>query len=219
MFKRVIGATVTAVVALTTLTLATAAVAAPATSHAVLTTHKVGGPNVKKGAKLIAVLAKGSTAKFSSTGGHGNVTCRRSNFSDKVTKNPSKPGTAQLSLTHQSFAKCTTTFGGATGVKSVKLSHLPYKTSISDKPGNPVKVSNVSTTITLRTVVGTLSCTYKAKSVNGHASNKTQVISFSKQPFRLSSGSSACPKRGSFSASYGPVTDSSVSGHPHVFVN
>jgi hypothetical protein len=217
MFKRVIGATVTAVVALTTLTLATAAVAAPATSHAVLTTKKVGGPNVKTGAKLTATLTKGATAKFSSS--TGNVTCKKSNFSDKVTKNPAKPGTARLSLTHQSFAKCTTTFGGATGVKSVKLNKLPYKTSISDKSGNPVKVSNVSTTITLNTVVGTLSCTYKAKSVNGNASNKTQVISFSKQPFTLSSGSSACPKHGSFSASYGPVTDSSVSGHPHVFIN
>jgi hypothetical protein len=217
MFKRVIGATVTAVVALTTLTLATAAVAAPAARHDVLTTHKVGGPNVKVGAKLIATLAKGSTAKFTSS--NGNVTCRRSNFSDKVTKNPARPGTAQLSLTHQSFAKCSTTFGGATGVKSVKLNKLPYKTSISDKSGNPVKVSNVRTTITLNTVVGTLTCAYRAKSVNGHASNKTQVISFSKQPFTLTSGPRACPKHGSFSASYGPVIDSSVSGHPHVFVN
>jgi hypothetical protein len=218
MFKRVIGATVTAFVALTTLTLSTAAVAAPATSHDVLTTHKVGGPNVKVGAKLIASLAKGSKAKFTGSA-NKSVTCKKSSFTEKVTKNPAKPSTAHLSLTSQRFGNCSTTFQGATGVKSVKLTKLPYLSTISDRPGNPVKVFGVSTTITLRTVVGTLSCSYKAKHVEGHAANKTQVISFSKQPFTLTSGPSVCPKHGSFSASYGPVTDSSIRSHPHVFVN
>jgi hypothetical protein len=217
MFKRVIGATVTAVVALTTLMLATTAVAAPAASHDVLTTGKVDGTNVKAHAKLTANLAKGSKAQFKSS--DGSVTCKQSSFTDKVTKNPASPSTAHLSLTSQTFGKCSTTFGGATGVKSVTLNKLPYLTTISDRSGNPVKVFSVSTTITLNTVVGTLTCAYKAKHVEGGASDSTQVISFSKQAFSKSSGPTACPKTGSFSAAYGPVVDSSVSGHPHVFVS
>ena len=39
------------------------------------------------------------------------------------------------------------------------------------------------------------------------------------QTFKLSSGPRACPPKGTFSVSYGPVIDSSVSGSPHVFVN
>jgi len=217
MFKRVLGATLTAVAALTALATATAAVAAPAVTHHVLTINRVGGANVRVGAILKANLHSGSTVVFASSS--GKVVCKASLFAVKVTKNPAKPGTAVASLTAQTFSKCTTTFSGATGVKSVKLNHLPYKTTISDSTGFPVAVTGPTTTITLHTTVGTLSCTYHAKAAKGHASNTTQTITFSKQPFSKSSGPLTCPSKGTFSAAYGPVRDTSVMLSPHVFVN
>jgi hypothetical protein len=217
MFKRVLGATLTAVAAFTALTTATAAAAAPAVTHHVLTINKVGGANVKVGAILKANLHTGSTVVFASSS--GKVVCKVSVFTVKVTKNPAKPGTALASLTSQTFSKCTTTFSGATGVKSVKLNHLPYKTTISDSTGFPVAVSGPSTTITLHTTVGTLSCVYKATAAKGNASNTAQTITFSKRPFSKSSGPAACPRKGTFSAAYGPVRDTSVTNSPHVFVN
>lgn len=216
--KWVCSATVTAVLALTPLAMAVPAGAAPAVTHDVLTIRKVGGPNVKVGAVLKAGLITGAKAVFVASTG-GNVTCKASTFVVKVTKNPPKPGTANESLTSQTFSKCTTTISNARSVKSVKLNHLPYKATISDAAGFPVTVIGPNTTIALNTTLGLLTCTYKAAATKGHASNTTQVIAFSKQVFKLSSGPRACPPKGTFSVSYGPVIDSSVTGSPHVFVN
>jgi hypothetical protein len=81
-------------------------------------------------------------------------------------------------------------------------------------------VTGPNTTISLNTTLGgTLRCTYKAASTKGHADNTKQVIAFTKQVFKLSSGPLPCPKKGTFSVSYGPVIDSSVTCSPHVFVN
>jgi hypothetical protein len=193
--------------------------AASAATHSVLTISKVGGPNVKVGAILKASLAGTNKAVFS-TGTGKNVTCKKVTFTDKVTKNPAKPGTAMEKLTNQTFARCTEAgISGATGVKSVKLNKLPYTTTIKDSKGDPVTVFGTNTTITLNTSLGPLSCTYKAKTTTGHASNATQTISFSGQKFSLLSGPGECPKSGTFSAKFGPVRDTSVKGSPHVFVN
>src|SRR5262245_25476255 len=217
MLTRVFATTVTGVAALTAFAVAAPAEAAPAVVHHVLTIRKVGGPNVKKGAILKASLSTGAKAVFASSA--GNVTCKVSSFTVKVTNNPPKPGTATESLTRQTFGKCSTTISGATSVKSAKLTKLPYKTTISDKAGFPVTVTGPRTTITLNTILGTLSCSYKAASAKGHANNSKQTITFTKQPFSKSSGPAACPSKGSFSVSYGPVRDTSVTGSPHVFVN
>jgi len=219
MFSWVFRATMTAVVAFTTIALAIPAAASAAVTHHVLTINKVGGANVKVGAALKANLQTGTKAVFAA-GTAGHVVCKVSTFSVKVTKNPPKPGIADASLTAQTFSKCTTTISNTRSVKSVKLNHLPYKTTISDAAGLPVTVAAASTTITLNTTLGTLSCTYKSTtSTKGSASNKTQTITFTKQPFKLSSGPRACPRKGTFSAAYGPVLDKSVTGSPHVFVN
>jgi hypothetical protein len=45
------------------------------------------------------------------------------------------------------------------------------------------------------------------------------VNAFKNQVFTLSSGSAACPKKGRFSATFGPLKDTSVSGSLAVFVN
>ena len=206
-------AAATAMLAAAPLTAASAAV------HHVLTTGKVGGPNVAVGATVTAGLLTGTKATFFSPGTTTGVTCAASAATNKVTANPAAPGTAGESLTAETFAKCTTNIAGATSVKSVKVLNLPYATTISDATGFPVIVSKPTTKLTLGTVLGTLSCTYKAGSLKGHASNTGQKETFTNQKFTLSSGSSACPSAGSFSATFGPETDISVSGSPHVFVN
>ena len=60
---------------------------------------------------------------------------------------------------------------------------------------------------------------YGAVAVRGTASNVGQVNKFAGQPFTLTSGSGACPKKASFTATFGPFTNVSVPSHPHVFVN
>ncbi len=67
--------------------------------------------------------------------------------------------------------------------------------------------------------MGTLTCSYGAARLRGRADNAGSKIIFVGQLFRLTSGSAACPKGGSFSAAFGPVTNGSAPGHPHVFVN
>ena len=193
--------------------------AAFAATHDVLTTGKVGGPNVKVGALLQGGLKSGTKATFLTSKSAG-ISCKSVSFTDKVTKNPAKPGMATEQLTAQTYKKCSVSgIAGATGVKSVVLNSLPYKTTISDSRGYPVIVYGTTATLTLNTVLGPLSCQYKATKTNGKASNTGQTISFSKQAFKLKAGSSACPATGSFSATFGPVKDTSVMGSPHVFVN
>lgn len=192
--------------------------AAAATPH-VLTTTKVGGPNVAVGATLKASLKSGTKATFYEPGTTTGVSCSKSSFTSKVTKNPAAPGTATESLTAQTLSSCTTNITGATSVKSVKVLKLPYATTVSDAAGNPVTVSKPSTKLTLNTVIGVVSCTYGAASIKGKASNAGNLITFKNQAFTLSSGSSACPASGDFSAMFGPVKDTSASGSPAVFVN
>ena len=194
----------------------TVASAARAATHDVLTTGKVGGTNVKAGAIL---TANGSKITFA-TGGSSGIKCKKAQFTAKVTKNPKAKGTATESLTSQTFSKCSVHgISGATGVKSIVLNHRPYKTTIKDSAGDPVTVSKTNTTITINSSLGSLKCTYVAKTTTGHASNSSQTITFNKQKFKLQSGPSECPGSGTFSAKFGPVIDSSVHGSPHVFVN
>jgi len=195
------------------------------TAH-VLTTGKVGGTNVAVGDILKASLASGTTSTFfKSTTSTTGVKCSKSSFSAKVTANPVKPGTAKESLTSQTFSSCTSNVSGVTGVQSVKVGNLPYNATISDASGDPVKVSETSstkplkTTIVLNTVVGSITCVYTAKSVSGAASNTGNTVSFTNQKFTKSSGPSSCFSSGFFTAKYGPVTDSSMTGSPKVFVN
>jgi hypothetical protein len=202
-----------------------AVVALPATSASaaghVLTIKKTGGTAVKVGAVLKAHLVTGTSAVFSL--GTQKLTCKAAKFTATVKTNPVKPGTAKESLTAKSFSKCTTNVSGVT-VKSLKVKNLPYHVTVSDGSGLPVKVTGQSKTKPiLLTVTVTLNgnpitCSYKAASVKGAASNKGNKISFSKQKFTKSSG--ICPPpSANFTAAFGPVVDSSVTGSPKVFVN
>jgi hypothetical protein len=191
--------------------------AASAASHDVLTISKVGGPNVKVGAILQSGLKFGKTAVFAA--GSVKVTCKRVMFKDQVTKNPSRPGTAVEKLKSQTFSACSISgINGTKGPPTFKLNNLPYKTTVTSK--GLVTVYKSSTTISVGVLGGTLKCTYVAKTTKGTASNKSETITFTGQTFIKTSGpNSTCTHTAKFSATFGPVVDASVKGHPRVFVN
>jgi len=199
---------------------ATAAEAAPV--H-VLTTGKVGGPAVRPGAVLKAGLARGTSVVFATS--LGKLTCTRSTFTAKVVTNPVRPGTAKESITAQTFSACTISIRGVT-IKSLTVGNLPYNATISDARGNPVRISGRTRAkpllITVTVKIGTgapFSCSVKAASIAGTASNRGNVVAFVKQKFVKAAGGRFCPASGTFSAKWGPVRDSSVRGNPAVFVN
>jgi len=193
----------------------------------VLTIKKVGGPAVRANAVLKSGLAKGTSAVFSLPTVIGTVklTCKSAAWSSTVRRNPVKRGTATESLTAIQVSKCTLSTSAAT-LKSIKAADLPYKVSVSDASGFPVTVSGTSKTMPLKfTVVVTagmtnVKCNYKAASISGNASNTGSKITFSKQKFVKAAGSnSLCKGPVHFSATFGPVKDTSVTNSPHVFVN
>jgi hypothetical protein len=199
-----------------------AAGAATASGSSVLTVSKAGGTAVKTKAVLKASLAKGTSAVFKTS--LFSLTCKSASFSAKVTKNPKAKGTATESLTTQAFSKCTVSLSGVT-VKSIKVSNLPYNVSVRDSKGDPVAVTGtkktkpVSTTVTVSFDGSSFACSYKIATLKGAASNKTNSITFTKQSFSKTAGSSLCPSTASFTSAFGPVTDSSVKGNPKVFLN
>ncbi len=214
----------TATIALASAMSATAASAA-VTPH-VLTINKVGGPAVKVGAILKASLVPLTKATFySTTTSKVGIKCSKSSFSSKVTVNPLKPGTAKESLMAQSFSSCTVSGIPGITVKSVKLANLPYVVTVSDAAGFPVTVKGSSSTKPLKTTINllfgtsTITCVYTAASIKGHASNTGSTNKFTNQKFKLSSGPAACLPTGFFTAKYGPIRDTSVTGSPKIFVN
>jgi hypothetical protein len=217
---------VLAVLAALPLAAAAPALAAPVHPDAasgVLTYGSAGGSAAGAGDGLSASLASGTNATFfsSSTGSTG-VTCASSSFTAKVVTNPAAPGTATESLTGQTFGSCSSNVVGVTGVQSITVNALPYNTSVSDASGDPVTVAPVSgpiqTTVVLNTLLGATTCVYTAPSLGGNASNTGNTLAFAKQHFTKSSGSSLCFSDAYFSATYGPVTDTSQGNAP-VFVN
>jgi len=196
---------------------AVAASAATAAGHSVLTTGSATGPAVKRGAILKAGL-KG-TATFFAPGTKNGVTCRSSSFTDRVTKNPPAGRVATEALTGQTFGHCSVSgVSGAKNVQNVAVIGLPYRTTVNGST-KQIVLFKAKTKVTLGTILGSLTCTYSAAEVKGTASNVGQVNKFAGQVFTLSSGSGACPRKGSFTATFGPVTDLSVKSHPHVYVN
>jgi hypothetical protein len=216
-----------------------AAYAATAAHHAakpVLTIKKKGGPAVRKRAVLEASLAKGTSVVFSlnSTLGTFSAVCSRSTLRAKVTANPSSRGKATLSLTKETLSRCTLKNPpdgiSLTGVKALDL---PSDVTISSAKGFPVTIAGSSKTKPLAfqaTInasslgVGTLTCVVTASKVRAHGSNKGNEVSAAKQKFTLDTAksSSLCADAASsvtFSATYGPIRDTSVKHSPKVFVS
>jgi hypothetical protein len=200
---------------------------AAAKSKPVLTVGRKGGPAVKKGAKLTASLAKGTKVTVA-LGTAFKITCKSSTIKAKVTANPSGPGKATLSVTGWSLGKCPKSVSGVT-LNSLAAINLPSKATVTAK-GDKVTVagSKKSKPVGFKAVVTfagqKLTCVYTAKAVSGHASNTGNKVSFAKQPFALdtSASSGLCSSAATtatFSATYGPVRDTSVHGSPKVFVS
>lgn len=205
-----------------------AASAHPASkSKPVLTVGRKGGPAVKKGAKLTASLVKKTNVTLA-LGTVITLTCASSTIKAKVTANPSKSGKATLSVTGWSI-KCPKSVDGVT-LNGVTAVNLPYNVTVSSAKGDPVTIAGhkkskqlgFEASVTAGATSAT--CIFTAASVSGHASNTGNKVSFSKQAFALAKGSSAaCSTFGvstaTFSATYGPVRDTSVKHSPKVFVS
>ncbi|MGW3073299.1 MULTISPECIES: Tat pathway signal sequence domain protein [unclassified Kitasatospora] len=215
-----------ATAALASLALTGAAVAPAQAAGAVLTTGSPSGPAVAVGDVLTANLVSGTYATFynSATGTTG-VKCAASSFSATVTSNPAAPGSAVERLDTQTFGSCTSNVVGVTGVKSISVTSLPFTNTVSDAPGNPVKLTPgaagvMGTTVVLNTILGSINCNYQnSTGINGTTSNTGNTIGFSGQPFTLVSGPSLCFSTGFFSATYGQVIDITAPGQPVLFVN
>ncbi|MGW2399584.1 Tat pathway signal sequence domain protein [Kitasatospora sp. NPDC001664] len=205
-----------------------ASAAAPASpvAAAVLSTGGAAGPAVAVGDVLTAPLVSGAKATFYSTAAGGTgVTCAVSQYTSKVTSNPAAPGVATAALTGQTFSSCTANVTGVTSVKSLTVGNLPYTVSVSDAAGLPVTMAGgsagpIQATAVLNSWFGTLTCTYQLSGAfTGSADNTAHSLSFRNEYFVKSGGSGLCPGEGYFSASYGPVADSSQAGSPVVTVN
>ncbi|MFC3574667.1 Tat pathway signal sequence domain protein [Streptomyces yaanensis] len=197
--------------------------ASPASADgAVLTAN---GDAVAVGDVLNASLASGTAATlYSSSTGTSGISCTSSTFTATVTDNPAAPGTATESLTGHTFnsSSCTSNVVGVLGVTSIVVDNLPYTTTVTSDGTvtvTPAAGSTIQTTVKLRTLLGTLTCVYRAASLSGTASNTDNSIAFTNQQFTKYSGSSLCFSNGYFTAKYAPVTDTSKDGNPVVTVN
>ncbi|MFI7435443.1 Tat pathway signal sequence domain protein [Micromonospora haikouensis] len=191
-----------------------------ALANTVLTTGSAGGTAVAVGDTLQASLQTGTTANFySSATGTTGVKCAASTFTAKAVTNPAAPGTATESLTGQTFTSCTSNVVGTLGVNSVTVDNLPYAVSVTSA-GAVTLTGSIQSTVSLRTLLGNVTCVYKASGgvVRGTASNATTSIAFVNQPFTKSAGPGTCFSSAYFSATYAPVRDTTQGGAT-VYVN
>lgn len=212
---------------------ALAASAHPAANKPVLLVGSSKGKAVKNGAKIGASLARGSGATFKIS--TYSATCSKSSFTAKVLKNPAAKNKATLAITAESVGgKCTfktVPFPGVT-LASLTAINLPARDTVTAKGGVKISESSKSKPLGFKAVVdlnGKLAaiCYFTAKSVSGKSSNTHNTVTFTGQPFTLNttltsskylSNCELAGKSATFSATYGPVTDTSVKHHPKVFV-
>ncbi|WP_328552845.1 MULTISPECIES: Tat pathway signal sequence domain protein [unclassified Streptomyces] len=204
---------------------ASAAVPASADDVPVLTTGSTAGTPVAVGDVLVASLASGTNATlYSSATGTSGVSCSASTFTASAVDNPAAPGTATESVTGQTFdsSSCSSNVVGVLGVTSITVDNLPYTTAVGSDGSvtvTPAAGSTIQTTVKLRSLLGTLTCVYRAASLTGTASNADTGITFTNQQFTKFSGSSLCFSSGYFTAKYAPVNDTSQPDSPVVYVN
>jgi hypothetical protein len=192
----------------------------------VLTTGGVGGANVAAGDVLSASVAAGTTADFATaSGGTTGVKCAVSTFTATVVDNPAVPGTAIESTTAQTFDSCTADILGVTGVTSVVVDNLPFATTVESGTAavsvTGTDAAPIQTTLKLRTILGSVTCVYRAdgNAIAGVAGIDASSISFANQQFNKFSGPATCPANGYFTVSYAPVLDTSLADTPAVFTN
>jgi hypothetical protein len=197
----------------------------------VLTTGKVGGTAVKDGAVLKASLPKGGKVTLS-IGSSAKTTCTSASFAAKVGKNPSAKGKATLSITAETISHCAAVkVLGITATVSLKAINLDYAGTVSTAKGDPIVIAGskkskpVGFDASVKVSgVGTLLCVFTAPSATGHGSNKKNTVSFTNETFKLNTKASNgfCADAGtsaSFTATFGPIVDSSVKHSPKVYIS
>jgi len=200
----------------------------------VLTVSKKGGPAVGKRAALKASLAKGKDAMFAlktTSFGTFSATCSRSTLRATVAANPSQRGKATLSLTGETVSHCKLSgvpAGLSISLTSIKALNLPYGATVSSAKGFPITIAGSSATkpLTFQATIDVsstpLTCAYTAKKATAHASNTGNKVSLVKQKLTLAASSPyecAVAPSVTFSATYGPLRDTSVKHSPKVFFN
>jgi len=200
-----------------------AAAPAMAAGSPVLTLGSVGGTGVASGASLSAGIASGTKVSVVTTsGGSTGITCTAANLAATAGANPDGNGNADETAT-LTTTTCTSNITGVTKVNSVTLNNQPYNATVT--PGGVVSVTGtITSTVSLQTVLGAISCTYTAtnnasvsgatSSLSAVAHNTGNTIAISNNQFNLTTGSGLCPKNGFLTATVGPVT----SGGQKVFV-
>jgi hypothetical protein len=198
----------------------------PVPAVSVLTAGSLGGAAIAAGDVLTAAVAAGTTADFDTAlGGSTGVKCAESTFTASVVDNPVAPATATESTTAQTFGSCTSNIFGVTGVISAIVNNAPFVTTVESGTGavtvTGTDVAPIQTTLRLRTILGSVTCVYRANgnSITGVSSNADNSITFTDQQFNKFSGPVTCPANGYFTASYAPVLDSTLTDTPAVFVN
>lgn len=193
---------------------------------AVLTAGGLGGTNVAVGDVLTASIASGTTADFATaSGGTTGVKCAVSSFTATVVDNPPAPGVAHESTTAQTFGSCTANIFGVTGVSSVVVNNVPFATAVDGTTGavtvTGTDAAPIQTTLRLNTILGSVTCVYRAdgNAITGSAGTGESSISFANQKFNKSSGPITCPSNGYFTARYSPVLDTTLPGTPAVYTN
>ncbi|MFC8720187.1 Tat pathway signal sequence domain protein [Kitasatospora sp. NPDC057198] len=180
------------------------------------------GAAVGVGDSLSANLVSGTLATMYNPGTTTGVKCTASTIGGSVSSNPLATGSATASgpVGTLTFSGCTSNVVGVSGVNSLTMSNLPYTLSISDSAGFPVTLSgSIQAVVNLKTLAGNALCTYSSTggALNGNATNSPAQITMANQGFTKLTGPSICFAAISFSAAYGPVTDTTLGGT--VFVN
>lgn len=193
-----------------TLTLALAGASyATASTTDTLTYGSQGGTNVSVNNVIGSSLQSGTTATFyTTTSGSTGGSCSAGAFSATVTSNPAVGSVSDESTTKQSFSNCTDNLSFT--ISSITIT-TPYATTMG---GNGTRIASLKSTLVGKDSAGaTVTCHYNGSNIVG-----TWV--FTNQELTLGSGSSSvCESALYFSATYGALLDTSVSGHPIVYVN
>ena len=198
-----------------------------------------GGTNVGTTDALSGSLASGTTNtfKFTSNGTSVTITCTAATLSAKATANPAAPGTASVSISTLTFndgaTQCTLTgLSGVTVVSAVLKTGTTATASVADGTSPTFTITSLNEAVTLHTGVGNIICDYGTNATvtsivgtvtNPNAAGTGGTITFASDPVALVSGSSFCGASGStgtFSATFGGITDTSGTGtNKAVYVN
>lgn len=189
------------------------------------------GTNVATTDALTGSLASGTTNtfQFTSNGTTVTITCTAATLDAKATSNPPAGGTATVSISTLAFndgaTQCTLTgLSGVTVVSSVLKTGTTATASVVGGSSPTFTLTSLNEAVTLHTGVGNVICDYGTNSAvtsivgtvtNPDASGAGGTIAFDNDPVALISGSSFCGAAGStgtFTATFGSILDTSVSG-------